>query len=1037
MSATIESKPRKIFRIFCSVICGVFWYYSPLNKFRKMKFMSDKEMIKRFLKGISIARYGDGELRIIGDIPSDFYQKNDNELARELLDVAKDENENLIVCFPKPLKTLKGMNLNAKLFWISNIFWNRKIWKSCIDLNKTYGNTQITRPYMDYRNKDEAKKRYKELKKIWNNKNICIIEGENTHLGEGNDLFDNANKIRRISAPSKNAFDKIDEILEEAKKVSKDYIFLIALGPTATVLVSKLSKAGRVAFDAGHIDIEYEWILSGAKKKMAVEGKAVNESRIAKNKFSNFLKQIKVKDLFAPFVFFVLLVPSFVFRLMNHIKKRQLWLVAENGEARDNGYHFYKYIRDNHPDDFCFYAIKINSSEYDKVAKLGNVIKYGSLKHWLYYMSANLNISSQKNGNPSPIFWYVIHVLMGMYKNRLFLKHGLIKDDLKYVYYKNAKFKYIVCGAKAEYEYVLDNFGYDESRIFLTGLPRWDNLIDTSNNTKEQSIVIMPTWRNWLGGDRNSVFEVENFENTDFYKNWNALLNDQNFINYIEKKHIKVYFYPHICMQKFIKFFRTNSKNIEFLSIDTDIQTLFNTCDLMITDYSSVAFDFAYLEKPVIYFQFDNNEYRKRQHIEGYFKYNIDGFGPVVMGVSDVVKQMKQYFDYGFESDVYKKIKKFYGRKCTNCSKALYESIKSAESKNIVKKSRKTVLHVVRFLGNAGTEKYLMNLIRNTNMDYDNIVVFYEKDNVWEQEMRDLNIEVFKVHGNNIARIKTLKRIMKAKKVDIVYSYTYYNSLFVVLAACLAGVKKRIVHAHCTSTNRKINRFKIFATKLGITLLSTDRLACNDEAGKSLYLGKDFTVVNNGIDLSEYSYNEQERLALRSELKLDNDSIVMGSIGGLNKNKNQKFMIEILENLKQEGKKYKLLIFGKGDQRRELEKMVRDKSLTKDVVFMGELKNINRYYNVFDVFLLTSFTEGEPFVLIEAQANGLPTIVSSAVSNASKINSNFLKLDLSDGPSGWANKIINISKKRIKPNKKLECFSIVRTIDTLKGVYEG
>ena len=111
MSATIESKPRKIFRIFCSVICGVFWYYSPLNKFRKMKFMSDKEMIKRFLKGISIARYGDGELRIIGDIPSDFYQKNDNELARELLDVAKDENENLIVCFPKPLKTLKGMNL--------------------------------------------------------------------------------------------------------------------------------------------------------------------------------------------------------------------------------------------------------------------------------------------------------------------------------------------------------------------------------------------------------------------------------------------------------------------------------------------------------------------------------------------------------------------------------------------------------------------------------------------------------------------------------------------------------------------------------------------------------------------------------------------------------------------------------------------------------------------------------------------------------------------------------------------------------------
>lgn len=243
-----------------------------------MKFISDKEMMKDFSNGKCIARYGDGEIRIIGDIPSDFYQKNDSKLAKELTNILEDKNKNLIVCFPRPLKTLKGLNLRARLFWISNIFWNRKIWKKCVDLNETYGNTQVTRPYMDYKNKSKARTRYEELKKIWNNKNVCIIEGENTHLGEGNDLFDNAKTIKRIIAPAKNAFDKFDEIFEEALKVQKDYMFLVALGPTATVLVSELSKLDRTAFDIGHIDIEYEWMLSGAKKKVAVDGKAVNES---------------------------------------------------------------------------------------------------------------------------------------------------------------------------------------------------------------------------------------------------------------------------------------------------------------------------------------------------------------------------------------------------------------------------------------------------------------------------------------------------------------------------------------------------------------------------------------------------------------------------------------------------------------------------------------------------------------------------------------------------------------------------------------
>ena len=117
------------------------------------------------------------------------------------------------------------------------------------------------------------------MKKIWKNKDICIVEGEETHLGEGNDLFDNAGKITRVLAPSKNAFNEYDNILKKIDDTKKCDLYLIALGPTATVLSKDLCKSGKHALDIGHIDIEYEWMLQKAKKKQKIQGKYVNEAR--------------------------------------------------------------------------------------------------------------------------------------------------------------------------------------------------------------------------------------------------------------------------------------------------------------------------------------------------------------------------------------------------------------------------------------------------------------------------------------------------------------------------------------------------------------------------------------------------------------------------------------------------------------------------------------------------------------------------------------------------------------------------------------
>lgn len=353
------------------------------------------------------------------------------------------------------------------------------------------------------------------------------------------------------------------------------------------------------------------------------------------------IKRIHARDFLAPFLFSILLVPSWIFRFTNRIKGRKLWLVAEHGEARDNGYHFYKYVRDNYPKDYCFYAVKADDPEYDKVARFGNIIEYGSLKHWLYYMSANLNISSQKSGNPSPVFFAFLHTTLGLYKNRVFLQHGITQNDVNFIYYERSKFKYFFCGAKPEYDFVKKKFGYPEGAVLLTGFPRWDNLKDTSKMINGKSILIMPTWRNWLGGEKNAVFKTRDFQNTNYYKHWNGLLNDADFIRYIEDNKIDVFFYPHYGMQNYIKLFTIGSKNIKIVTLDDDIQKYFNKCDVMITDYSSVAFDFAYLQKPVIYYQFDKSEFRKLQYAEGYFRYERDGFGPVCETRQELLKAVK------------------------------------------------------------------------------------------------------------------------------------------------------------------------------------------------------------------------------------------------------------------------------------------------------------------------------------------------------------------------------------------------------------
>ena len=276
----------------------------------------------------------------------------------------------------------------------------------------------------------------------------------------------------------------------------------------------------------------------------------MKQETISRKRYFEIFKKISIKSCLSPFIFILLLCPSIIFRIINKIRKKELWLIAEDGEARDNGYWLYKYIREEHKDRNCFYAVKKNSPSEPKINALGNEIAWGSLRHWLYYMSADLNISSQKSGNPEVLFWYFLHVKLHMYNNRVFIQHGITHNNVSWLNYKNARFKKFICGAKREYEFVKSKFGYKDEDVVLLGFSRWD-AFKLKTDHKVKNILIMPTWRNWIV----KYASDDEFLNSEYYKKWSELLNDSNFIKYIEDNDYNVFFFPYCHLMRYFLVF--------------------------------------------------------------------------------------------------------------------------------------------------------------------------------------------------------------------------------------------------------------------------------------------------------------------------------------------------------------------------------------------------------------------------------------------------------------------------------------------------
>jgi CDP-glycerol glycerophosphotransferase (TagB/SpsB family) len=234
------------------------------------------------------------------------------------------------------------------------------------------------------------------------------------------------------------------------------------------------------------------------------------------------------------------------------------------------------------------------------------------------------------------------------------LQHGIIINDGKWLYYEVTKFKMFTCGARPEYEFVKEKFHYPDGIVKYLGLCRFDGLHDVKVNKKQ--ILFMPTWRNWLVRETiGTNFRKLNksFVQSEFFINWMNLLNDSNLNTFLEENNIKLIFFPHRNMQIFLDSFLSrlndHSQNIIIPSPnDYDLQLLLKESAVLVTDYSSVFFDFAYMNKPVIFFQFDEDEFRRKQYSEGYFDYHKNPLGEWVGDADSVVSAIIEKEAGGF-----------------------------------------------------------------------------------------------------------------------------------------------------------------------------------------------------------------------------------------------------------------------------------------------------------------------------------------------------------------------------------------------------
>ena len=358
------------------------------------------------------------------------------------------------------------------------------------------------------------------------------------------------------------------------------------------------------------------------------------------------------------------------------------------------------------------------------------------------------------------------------------------------------------------------------------------------------------------------------------------------------------------------------------------------------------------------------------------------------------------------------------------------------------------VLQIIGIAIGGGVESVIMNYyehIDRTKVQFDFIVHNDSKVDLTDK-VEKMGGHVYKVtpyYKNPIAFMWDIYKVIKKGHYQIVHSNMNTLSAFPLFAAWLAGVPVRILHNHSTSSpgETKRNMMK-FILRPFAKLFANRYFACSYLAGQWMY-GKKIMdsgkviIINNAIDLKKYAFDPEKRKALRKELGLKNEFVV-GHVGRFMFQKNHDFLIDVFAEVLKKCPQAILLLIGDGPLKSKIANKVKLLGIENHVKFLGLRKDVQDLYNVMDLFVLPSHYEGLPVVGVEAQANGLPCLISTAVTQETKLTSSLTFYNLSLGKEQWAEKILSFPKERnqdVAKEMRLAGFDIYYSAQRLEEEY--
>jgi len=342
--------------------------------------------------------------------------------------------------------------------------------------------------------------------------------------------------------------------------------------------------------------------------------------------------------------------------------RRRPWLVGERpGIAEDNGFHLFRYLRQEHPRAPVYYILDRQSSRYRDLARLGHVVPHSSLRHRLLMLHADVLVNAFSLNYLVPSHWDVHsfhrHLAWRIGARRVFLQHGvhLSPSSLKR---RTTGYDMILTSARHESAALTRATGYRD-QIAETGLPRYDALHATDES---RTIIFMTTWRRYLPSPVVAP-PVDPFLGSTYERFISTLLASAELEEILSRHGYRVLLLPHANIAGNLT--QMESKN-PHVSVVTDpgqpVQQMLLDADALITDHSSVHFDVAYMGKPVIYSRFDRQEFETRHAAPSWFNFETDGFGPVTYTLGALLRELEGLLARGcVREDVYtERVERFF-----------------------------------------------------------------------------------------------------------------------------------------------------------------------------------------------------------------------------------------------------------------------------------------------------------------------------------------------------------------------------------------